>query len=58
MSSHGEAWFGALGEPLVEAERVEIAAYLGGIGFAVPVDVVTSWGEAYTLRRPLAAWRI
>ena len=57
MSRHDEAWFSALGEPLGEAERAEIAGYLGGMGFAVPIDVVTSWREAFeTCAHPAQEW--
>jgi hypothetical protein len=69
VSPDGEAWFSALGTPLGEGERAEIAAYLLGMGFAAEVDVVTSWREAFQIgasgagmverrRRPSAAgWK-
>ena len=43
-----DAWFSALGEPLGEEERREIAGYLGGLGMdgAMPVRLMQSWTEA------------
>jgi hypothetical protein len=53
----GEAWFSALGEPLDEAERQEIAAYLSGLGMAAPVQAVASWKEAAdTCAQHAEAW--
>ena len=46
MTRFGEAWFSALGEPLGEAERSDIDAYLAGLGMPSPVHSVASWGEA------------
>ena len=52
-----EAWFSALGEPLGEAERLEIAAYLSGLAMHSPVHAVSSWKEARDIcARPAPAW--
>jgi hypothetical protein len=53
-----EAWFSALGEPLGDAERAEIAAYLQGLGLPdLPVHAASSWREAGELcRQPADAW--
>jgi hypothetical protein len=54
-----EAWFSALGAPLDEAERAEIAAYLQGLGLPadLPVRSAASWDEAAELcRQPAGAW--
>ena len=54
-----EAWFSALGAPLGEAERLEVAAYLEGLGLepALPVHMAGSWSEAAELCRQSAdAW--
>jgi hypothetical protein len=51
------AWFSALGEPLGEAERVDIAAYLSGLAMDSPVHAVSSWKEARDIcARPAPAW--
>ena len=53
-----EAWFSTLGEPLGEAERAEISAYLRGLGLPdLPVRAASSWQEAGELcRQPAHAW--
>jgi len=54
-----EAWFSTLGEPLGDAERAEIAAYLRGLELPadLPVHAATSWGEADRIcRQPAGAW--
>jgi hypothetical protein len=57
VTSHGEAWFSALGEPLGDAERSEIAAYLSGLAMPSPVRAVRSWQEAFQICvRPAEAW--
>lgn len=45
------AWFSALGQPLRDDERSEVAAYLGGLGIRAPIDHVASWPEAGELCR-------
>jgi hypothetical protein len=55
--SEAAAWFSALGEPLDEAERAEIDAYLAGLGLRCPVHSVSSWQEAFDVsNRPAPAW--
>ena len=46
-----EAWFSALGEPLADREKGELAAYLQGLGLnpAMPLRRVSSWPEAGAL---------
>lgn len=57
MSARDEAWFSALGEPLGDFERAEIAAYLSGIGMQSPVREVSSWKEALEIcAHPADAW--
>lgn len=52
-----EAWFTALGEPLGEDERNDVAAYLAGLQLQAPVHPVVSWEEAEALcRRPSQEW--
>lgn len=54
-----EAWFSALGEPLGDAERADIAAYLAGLGMkpTLPALLVESWGQAGSLtRNPIDSW--
>jgi len=54
-----EAWFSALGAPLGDAERAEIAGYLLGIGLpgSLPVRAASSWQEAAELcRQPAGEW--
>jgi len=54
-----EAWFSTLGEPLGDAERAEISAYLQGLGLPadLPVHAASSWQEAAKLcRQPAGAW--
>lgn len=54
-----EAWFSALGEPLSEDERHEIAAYVAGLGMnsAMPVRQALTWKEAGELcRTPSDDW--
>lgn len=52
-----EAWFSALGEPLGDAARSEIAAYLSGLAMASPVHRVSSWNEAFEIcARPAPEW--
>jgi hypothetical protein len=52
-----EAWFSSLGEPLGEAERAEIAAYLSGLDMAASLHAVSSWHEAAKVCRGAAgAW--
>jgi len=48
-----EGWFSALGEPLGEHERGEIAAYLAGLGMdaAMPVYEALTWTKADELCR-------
>lgn len=51
------AWFSALGEPLGDAERAAIAAYLSGFGMHASIGQVTSWLEAATIsKQPADAW--
>ena len=51
------AWFSALGEPLGEAERSEIAAYLSGFDLSAPIQAVADWAEAGKIcKRPAEAW--
>ena len=51
------AWFSTLGEPLGEAERAEIDAYLEGLGLRCPIRAVTSWREAFEVsNRPAGDW--
>lgn len=52
-------WFCALGEPLGEERRAEIAAYLQGLGMdpTLPVRAAAGWSEAGKLcRRPADTW--
>ena len=57
MISHAAAWFSALGEPLGEAERMEIDAYLTGLAMASPVHAVSSWDEARDIcAQPAQRW--
>jgi hypothetical protein len=57
VTSPGAAWFSALGEPLGDAERSEIAAYLSGLAMPSPVHAVHSWQEALQICvRPAAPW--
>lgn len=52
-----EAWFSALGEPLGDAERAEIAAYLSGLALEAAVHAVSSWREAFEIcAQPAEAW--
>jgi hypothetical protein len=53
-----EAWFSALGEPLGESERSDLAGYLDGLNLpSMPVHAVKSWQEAGRLcRNPSEAW--
>lgn len=54
-----ETWFSALGEPLGEDERSELARYLAGLGMdpSVRPHAVTTWNEADKLcRTPSDAW--
>ena len=54
-----EAWFSALGEPLADEERREIAGYLAGLGMdaPMPVQLMKSWHEArHTCRAPSDEW--
>jgi hypothetical protein len=54
---HAEAWFSALGEPLGDAERMEIDGYLAGLGIAPSLHAVSSWEEARDIcTRPAQAW--
>ena len=51
------AWFSALGEPLGDAERSEIAAYLSGFNLNAPVRPVANWAEAGKIcKQPAEAW--
>ena len=51
------AWFSALGEPLGDAERADIAAYLAGLAIDSPVHAVSSWEEAGVIcKRAAEAW--
>jgi hypothetical protein len=53
----GEAWFSTLGEPLDEAERAEIAAYLSGLSLHAAVHAVSTWKEAADIcAHPANAW--
>jgi hypothetical protein len=57
VSAHDEAWFSTLGEPLGDAERADIAAYLSGLRLDAQVRAVSSWGEAFEIcARPAEAW--
>ena len=52
-------WFSALGEPLDDAERSEIRAYLRGVGVkaSLPTLVVESWDQAGGItRNPAGSW--
>ena len=52
-----EAWFSALGEPLGDAERTDIDAYLSGLGMPSAVHAVASWEEAREVcAQPADAW--
>lgn len=52
-----EAWFSALGAPLDEDERTDVAAYLAGLRLSAPVRPVRSWQEAGELcRLPSEDW--
>jgi hypothetical protein len=54
-----EAWFSALGTPLGDDERSDLAAYLAGLGMnaAMPVHQATTWEEAGELcRTPSEQW--
>jgi hypothetical protein len=52
-----EAWFSALGEPLGEAERAEIDAYLAGLRMSAVVQPVATWNEAAGIcAQPADAW--
>jgi len=53
------AWFSALGHPLDDDERNEIAGYLEGLGMnrSMPVRCVSSWQEAGAIcRTPSDEW--
>jgi hypothetical protein len=53
------AWFSALGAPLDETERADIAAYLRGLGLPadLPVRAASTWKDAAHLcRQPAGAW--
>jgi len=53
------AWFSALGQPLDDDERNEIAGYLAGLGMNanLPVHQARTWQEAGELcRRPSDEW--
>ncbi len=53
------AWFSALGEPLCDGEREEVAAYLAGLGLAqrLPLLAVQSWPQAAgIIRSPAGDW--
>jgi hypothetical protein len=55
--SDAAAWFSALGEPLGEAERAEIDAYLEDLGLRCPIRTVASWRAAFEVsNRPAADW--
>jgi hypothetical protein len=54
-----QAWFSALGEPLDEEEKRELAAYLAGLGMAgaIAVRQAASWQEAGAIcRAPSNEW--
>ena len=54
-----EAWFSALGQPLGEEERNELAAYLEGLGMnrSMPVRCISSWQQAGAIcRTPSDEW--
>ena len=54
-----EAWFTALGEPLGEEERREIAGYLAGLGMhaALPIHLIKTWNQAgETCQAPSDDW--
>lgn len=51
------AWFSALGEPLDDAERADIVAYLSGFGLTARVHAVASWPQAAAVcGQPADAW--
>jgi hypothetical protein len=51
------AWFSALGEPLGDAERGEIAAYLSGFDLSAPIRPVANWAKAGKIcKQPAEAW--
>ena len=53
------AWFSALGQPLGDDERNDVAAYLAGLGMnaTMPVHQARSWQEAGELcRKPSDEW--
>lgn len=51
------AWFSTLGEPLGDAERAEIAAYLSGLALPARVRAVSSWDNAAAIcAQPADAW--
>jgi hypothetical protein len=59
MENYPQAWFSALGEPLGEGERNDIAGYLLGLGLrtALPVVAVGSWQQAAALAQtPAGDW--
>ena len=52
-----EAWFSALGEPLGEEERNELAAYLAGLRMEAAIHQARTWREAGELcRTPSDDW--
>ena len=54
-----EAWFSSLGARLGEAEKADIAAYLGGLGLPADLSVreASTWEEAADLcRQPAGRW--
>ena len=54
-----QRWFSTLGEPLGEAERADIDAYLAGLGIgpSLPTLLVESWTQAGSLTRsPAGSW--
>ena len=59
MKDDFATWFSTLGEPLDDAERSEIRAYLQGLGVkaSLPTLVVEGWKQAGNIaRNPAESW--
>lgn len=56
---HPAQWFSGLGQPLREAERSAIAAYLAGLGISsqTPILLVHGWDEVLPIiSKPTLSW--